>query len=119
MALNTVYETGDQLSVACSHPATPVSGDPVRFGEATGIAYTNEDADGNTTVNFGPFMALFSVKAVNTGGNNAIAVGDKLYYVDADNPVLSKKDTGRFFGYAWDAVAAGATATIRVKHAPC
>ena len=105
-------------SVVVSHPATPASGDPVRYGEQTGIALTDEGDGGNgateTSVLFGDFTARFSVAGVDGVGNSAVAVGDKLYYVDADTPPLSKKDTGRFFGYARGAVASGATTTIEV-----
>jgi len=55
-----------------------------------------------------------SVKGVDGGGNSAVAVGDKLYYVDADTPPISKKTSGTFFGYALGAVSSGATATINV-----
>lgn len=120
MADNVKYKPGWQLSVACSHPATPASGDPVRYGEMTGIALTDEGDGGNestnTTVDFGPFVAEFSVKGVDGSGNSAVAVGDKLYYTDADTPVLNKKNTGRFFGYALGAVSSGATAAIPVLH---
>jgi predicted RecA/RadA family phage recombinase len=105
-------------SVVCSHPATPASGDPVRVGEQTGIALTAEGDGGNgateTTVLFGGFSATFSVAGVDGSGNSAVAVGDKIFYVDADTPVLSKKATGRFFGYARGAVSSAGTATIEV-----
>jgi predicted RecA/RadA family phage recombinase len=105
--------------VACSHPATPASGDPVRFGEMTGVALVTEGDGGqaaatDTTVLFGGFVGTFSVKGVDGGGNSAVAAGDKLYYVDADTPVLSKKATGRFFGFANGAITSGSTATIEV-----
>lgn len=110
------------LAVACSHPAAPDSGDPVRFGELTGIALTDEGDGGNastdTSVNFGVYVATHSVRGVDGSGNSAVADGDKIYYVDADTPVLSKKATGRFYGYALAAVSSGATATIEVLHVP-
>jgi hypothetical protein len=106
------------VPVVCSHPTTPASGDPVRYGEMTGIALTNKGDGGNaateTTVWFGACEVSVSVKGVDGGGNSAVAVGDKLYYVDADTPVLSKKTSGRFFGFANGVVNSGATATINV-----
>ena len=106
------------VPVACSHPAVPVGGDPVRYGEMTGIALTNEGDGGNaateTTVWFGSGEVSVSVKGVDGGGNSAVGLGDKIYYVDADTPVLSKKNTGRFFGFANGTVGSGATATISV-----
>lgn len=115
MATNLKYDGVSGLRVQCSHPASPSSGDPVRYGEMTGVALTDEDGDGYTVVDFAPGKVWdLSVKGVDGSGNSAVAVGDKLYYVDADTPVLSKKDTGRFFGFANEAVASGATSTIEV-----
>jgi hypothetical protein len=60
-------------------------------------------------------VATFSVKGIDGGGSSAVAVGDILYYVNADTPKISKKNTGVRFGYALEAVSSGSTATIRVK----
>jgi hypothetical protein len=58
------------------------------------------------------------VKAVNDSGNSAVAVGDEIFYVDADTPKLSKKSSGYKFGIALEAVTSGETATINVLHIP-
>lgn len=118
MAKNLKYANVDGLRVACTDPATPASGDPVRYGEMTGVALTAEDSGGLTQVDFRPGRVWnLSVKGVDGVGNSAVAEGDKLYYVDADTPKLSKKNTGRFFGYAQGTVNSGATATIAVVKA--
>jgi len=121
MATNIVNKPGDQMNVVVSHPTSPVTGDPVRYGQMTGIALTDEGEGGNisteTTVDFGPYIATHSVKGIDGSGNSAVAVGDKLYYPDADTPPLSKKDTGYFYGYAMATVGSSSTATIAVKHA--
>lgn len=118
MATNLVFDDGP-LSVVCSDPATPQSGDPVRYGPFTGVALTDEGEGGNiateTTVDFREFVWDLPVKAVDGSGNSAVAVGDALYYVDADTPKLSKKNTGYLFGFAMEAILAGQTATIRVR----
>ncbi len=115
MAKNLNHKGVDGLRVQCTHPATPASGDPVRYGEMTGVALVAEDSAGYTQVDFTPARGWdLSVKAVDGGGNSAVAVGDKIYYVDADVPVLSKKNTGRFFGFANGVIVAGNTATIDV-----
>ena len=63
---------------------------------------------------------LLSVKGVDGGGNSAVAVGDRLYYTDADTPPISKKATGRPVGFAVETetspgtVSSGATTTIPV-----
>lgn len=120
MASNITRQNGNILSVVVSDPATPVTGDPVRFGERTGVALTDEGEGGNgsteTTVNFGSFTGNFSVKGVDGSGNSAVAVGDAIYYVDADTPKLSKKASGYFFGFALATVGSGSTATIEVAH---
>lgn len=114
MAETQVFDDGP-LSVVCTNPATPASGDPVRFGSFTGVALTDERADGTTTVDFRENVWDLSVKAIDGGGNSAVAVGDAIYYVDADTPKLSKKNTGYLFGFALEAIDAGQTATIRIK----
>ena len=122
MATNLVHRPGWQLSVAATHPSEPVAGDPVRLGEKTGVALTDRGDGGNptthTTVDFGPAVWELEVEGVDGGGNEAVAVGDKIYYTDADDPVLNKKDTGRYFGIALEAVGSGATAVIKVAHEP-
>ena len=115
---NRKYE-GYRLSVTCSHPTTPASGDPVRWGNLTGVAIVDE-GDGNndagkTSVDFGPGVWMMTVSGVTTGNNaSAIAESDALYYVDATAPVLSKDSAGRLFGYAMGAVASAASGTIAV-----
>ena len=108
------FQQGDEvLTIAVSDPPTPASGDPVRIGGFCGVAVANKQADGKTVVRIRGVFSV-SVKAVDGSGNSAVAVGDKLYYVDADTPKLSKKATGTFFGYALGSVASGATAAIDV-----
>lgn len=118
MASNIIKQPGWSLAVACSDPTTPQTNDPVRFGERTGIALTDEGEGGNaateTTVYFGPCVASVSVKGVDGSGNSAVAVGDAIYYVDADTPKLSKKASGYFFGFAMETVGSSQTATIQV-----
>ncbi len=115
MAKNLIYAGVNGLPVVCSDPTTPASGDPVRFGELTGVALNAEEADGKTVVDFEPGKVWdLSVKGVDGSGNSAVAVGDKLYYVDADTPKISKKATGRLFGFALEAITSGSTDTINV-----
>lgn len=118
MATNIIKQPGWSLSVVCSDPTTPATGDPVRFGEMTGLALTDEGEGGNaateTTVYFGPGVFDLSVKGVDGSGNSAVAVGDTIYYVDADTPKLSKKASGYFYGFAMEAISSGSTDTINV-----
>lgn len=122
MATNLVREPAMIFSVVCSSPTTPTTGAPVRYGYLTGVALTDEGEGGNiateTTVHFGQAVWDLSVKGVDDSGNSAVAVGDALFYVDADTPNLSKKVSGYFFGIALETVAEGGTDTINVLHMP-
>lgn len=112
MALNKVFESAKVLSVAVA--STVGSGDPVAIGAMAGVALTDYDSStGNATIDFGGVYDL-SVKAINGAGNSAVAVGDPIYLVAGDTPVLSKKSIGVFFGYALEAVTSSETATIKV-----
>lgn len=114
MATNIVRELGDQLAVTVTHPTTPTSGSPVRWGVKAGVALIDEDTDGKTTVKFNG-TALLSVKGIDGSGNSAVVSGDALYYTDADTPPVSKKATGTLIGHAMAAVGSSATATIEVR----
>lgn len=123
MATNEIYRPGWELAVACTHPTTPLTGQPCRLGDRTGVVQVSEDAtSGKASVDFGPGVWDLSVKGVNDAGDSAVAIGDNLYYVDADvndgTGFLSKKTGGRYFGQALEAVTSGATATINVAHDP-
>lgn len=122
MATNRKFSIGDKLSVECSHPAIPSSGDPIRWGDRCGVALTDEADGGNpadyTSVDFGSGVWDMSVKGINDDGNVAVAVGDAIFYVDADTPVLSKKRSGTFFGWALETITSGSTDTIKVLHPP-
>ncbi|HDM08701.1 MAG TPA: DUF2190 family protein [Candidatus Omnitrophica bacterium] len=110
MATNYVQE-GKVLDLSI---ADINSGDPVAVGEIVGVALTDTDSDGKVAVLTKGVFKL-SVKGVDGAGNSAVAIGDYIYYVAADDPKLSKKDSGTLFGIALGTVAAGATGTIPVK----
>ncbi|MCV2395929.1 DUF2190 family protein [Actinotalea sp. M2MS4P-6] len=114
MATNVIYEYGRRLAVPCTFPATPASGDPVIFGDLPGVAIGAEDTDGKTVVQF-EGVADVSVKAIDGGGNSAVAAGDVIYYVNGDTPALSKKSTGVRYGVAMEAITSGSTDTINVR----
>jgi hypothetical protein len=125
MATNRIMSPGYRMSVACSNPAAPVSGGPVRYGTRTGVAIQDEGDGGNdstkTTVDFGPNVWSLVVDDDLGGG---IAVGDPIWYNDtaSGSPAthLSNKPTGAeaFFGYALETVSANATTRINVEHVP-
>jgi len=124
MATNLVQDPGKVLSVVVTNPAAPNSGDPVRFGYMTGMAITDEGDGGNaateTTVNFGQFVANFTVDDTSAAG---IAVGAAVFYDDTatGTPAVNLNDdaaNGYFFGFALEAVGANATTEIEVLHVP-
>ena len=106
---------GRDMSVTVTDPPTPVAGDPVLWGEVPGVAVTDEREDGKTTVRFYGVYEL-SVQAVDTAGASDVNDADKIYYTAGDTPPLSKKDTGVFFGQAYDGtITAGATSIVQVR----
>ena len=114
MADNIKYEPGWSLDLTCTKPDKPNSGDPVRIGNLTGIALTDEDATGKTVVNTGPFVAKFSVK---DNGGSGIAVGAPIWYHDDATPALDNVSAdGYYYGIALEAISTGQTATIQVYH---
>lgn len=119
MSANQIYENAQKLSVTVTHPTNPASGNPCRVGDRTGVAMTTGVA-GLASVDFSPAGWNLPVKGVNDAGNVAVAVMDALFYVDADvndgTGFLSRKTSGRFFGFALAAVNSGATATVGVAH---
>lgn len=117
MAKNYV-SPGGTIHAAATHPATPASGAPCRVGTIPGVALTAEGEGGNASGESSiAIQGVFdlSVKGIDAGGNSAVAVGDKIYYTDADTPPLSKKATGYLFGKALGTVDSAGTATIPVR----
>ena len=94
--------------------ASKSSGDPVILEKMTGVCLGDTDATSGKVVVDTEGIYDLSVKAINDAGNVAVADGDMIFYVVGDTPVLSKKASGVFFGYAREAIATGTTATINV-----
>jgi len=113
MAKNRYHENGDHLDLTVG--SGTVSGDPVLVGQIPGVAVVDRQADGRATVQTNG-VYLLSVKGENNAGNTAVAEGDILYYEAAATPKLNKDNVaGVRYGYALEAIASGATATIKVK----
>ncbi|MCC6314211.1 MAG: DUF2190 family protein [Thermomicrobiales bacterium] len=127
MATNLVRDLHEwpTLPVACSHPTTPASGDPVRVGSLTGVALTDESDGGNatgyTTVDFG--FRVWDL-TVDDNEGTGIAVWDPIYYHDTGtgtgsvNLNNSATSNDGFFGVALETVSANATTLINVLHLP-
>ena len=110
--MNNKIEEGKILTLAVSSGV--VAGDPVVVGGINGVASIDRDSDGESTVDTEGVFDL-SVKAINDAGSSAVAIGDLIYYVSGDTPVLSKKATaGTLFGVALETITSGSTDTIKV-----
>lgn len=89
------------------------SGDPgVAGGTIPFVAHTDEDAGGLATV-FTRGVFNVAVRGHDGTADAAVAVGETLFW-DNTNEELDVATGGEEFGIALDAVAAGATTTIRV-----
>lgn len=125
MATNIILEPGYKQAVVVTSPATPASGDPVRFGKLTGLALLDE-GDGNagsteTVVDFGPMVADV---LVDDNEGTGVAVGDAIYFHDTPtgSPTVqlnnSASGANGFFGTALEAITANGTERIKVFHFP-
>lgn len=129
MATNDGYQPGNRLSLPCSAPATPKSGDAVMVGDMPAVALTNEGDGGNlpanTSVQTDGVWWLYVRGENAAGAGAAITVPGTRVYFDAamavndpdGNPIRLNLDAtnGKSYGYCLDPVASGANARVRVK----
>lgn len=110
MAKNEVYYPGDAIPLPV--PEGTKSGDPVVVGTIAGIAMEDRDAAGYAPVRVKGVFKL-SVTGHDGTENKAIAVGDTVYYTapSGGSPAIidANATTGKEFGVALKAIAAGAT----------
>lgn len=119
MATNRIFHgVTDTLSLPV--PDGTVSGDPLVIGDLPCVALTDRatSADDNpvdeATVQVYP-SAVFEFEVIGNDGTAgaAVAVGEAVY-LQADG-TIDVDTAGTLFGYALQAVASGATTTVRVK----
>jgi hypothetical protein len=109
MAINQEFE-GSRRSVVVSYPSSPTPGQMCRVGSGIcGVALTAKDSNNYTVVEFSS-ESYWNLSI--TADSGAIAVGDPLYFHDA-NGINNTASGGIYCGNAMDAIASG-TATIRV-----
>lgn len=118
---NNLVRNEPVLSVVVTHPASPVTGNPVRYGVLVGVALTDEGEGGNaateTTVDFG--RKVWDLPVDDNAGTG-IAVGAKLYYHDTGtgSPATSINNSSASadaeVGIALEAITANGTDTINV-----
>lgn len=102
---------GDTVTVIA--PGDLSSGDIFAVNELIGVA-VRDALTGEEVAMKRVGVFDLSVKAINDNGNSAVQPGDKIYYVSADTPKLSKKSSGLFVGYALEGVASSQTGVIKV-----
>lgn len=108
MAINRTYEDADSVSIPV--PSGTVSGGAVVVGDLPGVALTDRDADGESTVQFnGAFK--FTVKGVVAGGSNGSIAFGTILYLQSNGDINANSSSGKRFGYLLDTVASGATET--------
>lgn len=118
MASNRVFKDGEYLQVAaadCVGPNDPIeSGDPLVWGsaEVPAVATSDEDSAGLVSVQFGGVYSL-AVHGADGAGNAAVDAGEAVFW-DATE-LNADLTNGSLYGYAMEAVASGATTTVRVK----
>lgn len=116
MAKNITYP-GPEVDLEVTVVSGVESGDPVMVGGLPGTAIVDrgEETTGKATTKFSTHVADHSVEAVDAEGNNAVAIGDRLYYDSTNQIKLNKNNSeGLFYGWALEAITAGEDDTILV-----
>ena len=106
------------LTTTDANAHTITSGDLVIFGSLVGVALIDFDTATESVVIDTQGGHALSVKAtVNGGGNEALAVGDWVFYDDTDDEINADY-AGIPIGQLLEGVTSGATATVAVKLQP-
>lgn len=112
MATNLAYKDAWRLDLPV--PVGTVRGDPVLVGKLPGVALIDRQSDGQATVDTHGAYRL-PVKAIDSEGNSAIAIGEDLYFDSGSIPKISKSAAGTYYGKALAEVAEGEEASIPVR----
>lgn len=117
MALNQVYNDGDQFSVAAADitaPAAPESGDAVLVDQLAAVALTDPYVAGDGTSRI-TIKTNGVYELVVEASDGAIEVGH-IVHINSTTGAVSNTAAGAVrYGYALGAVDSGATAVIPVK----
>jgi predicted RecA/RadA family phage recombinase len=108
MATNLVKDDARYLQVAASYPATPTSGTPVVFGSIPGVALTDEDANGDITMDCGGVYDLPVAVAT--------TVGAIIYFEVSGSTLIVTAGSNIRFGYALEAQAGAGTIQVKVGY---
>lgn len=116
MATNIIV-IGPQVSETLTVDSGITSNDPVMIGGIAGVALVDrsEEVTGKASILLHMHIADLSVEATDADGNNAVALGDRIYYDSAATIKLNKDNVnGVPYGYALEAITAGSDDTINV-----
>lgn len=105
-------QIGDVLQVTPAANAS--SGDPVVVGANLCGVWGHDVTTAGPGSLYVTGLFDLSVKAVDADSNNAVAVGDTIFYASGETPKLNKNASAVAYGIATEAITAGATATIKV-----
>ena len=112
MATNRIQSRGRYLTLNVG--SGKKSGDPVMVGFISGVCQNDASA-------VSPYPATvdtegvynLTVDGIDQAGNSAVAVGDKLYFIVANTPPISKVNTGGLqYGLALGTVVSGVHTTV-------
>lgn len=113
MAKNIKYDRSAYIRLELTVGASQVKDSVILISQMP--VYLLEDSDASnkaTCVLPGSLVAELAVTGANSGGNSAVAIGDRLY---KDGTEINKDATnGTLCGYALATVGSGLTATIQV-----
>jgi hypothetical protein len=115
MATNIKYP-GPYIAKTMVVDSGIVSGSPVQIGGVSGTALVDrgEEVTNSSSVVLSPHIADHSVEAVDADGNNAVVIGDAIYYDSAATIKLNKDNVnGVFYGWALEAITSGSSDTIQ------
>ena len=104
---------GEVLEIKNTGGTLITGGSPYCLGHIP-LVITGDVQPGATGVGDRSGIFKLTVKAVDGTGNVPVTSGDRIFYSAGDTPVLSRKDTGVLYGYAYGDVPTGATASIPV-----
>ena len=116
MATNRIQGKGSVLQATNGSGSAIASGQPMLVGDQglAGVCLEDIAAAGVGSVEVPPGVVFdYPCKGHNGSADTAIAVGDKVYF-SAGDAFCDVDSAAALFGYALEAVASGATATIEV-----
>lgn len=116
MAKNRVYEKAHEISLPV--PEGTKSGDPLVIGDLPCVALIDRRPESSRELALQATVQTdggykFPVEGKKKGGNQKIEPGQKVFLLAGK--LSANNEEGKFFGYALEEVASGATTSVVVK----